>query len=390
MVRTGLDEIRSGLPSFLKEDRIGLLAHPASVDSRLVHAREICSKIFSNRLTVLFSPQHGIFGEQQDNMVESAHGIDPDLGIPVYSLYSEVRKPTPEMFSEIDTLVVDLQDVGTRVYTFIYTLANCMDAAREAGIRIVVLDRPNPIGGIAVEGNLLREDHSSFVGRFPIPMRHGMTIGELAGMFNNAFGIGCDLEVISMRGWRRGMYFAETGLPWVLPSPNLPTPETALVYPGQVLLEGTNLSEGRGTTRPFELFGAPYLDTKRAAERLAAYDLPGVIFREHHFLPTFQKWEGTLCHGFQLHVTDRKAFRPYRSTLAVLQSVLSSCPGKFEWRKPPYEYETKKLPIDILTGDPAVREALEGRIDPVRMERGWEEDLSAFRKDRRKYLLYPD
>lgn len=390
MVKTGLDKIQSGLPAFLQEDRIGLLAHPASVDSHLVHARLIGSKVFLNRLTALFSPQHGIFGEQQDNMVESSHGIDPELKIPVYSLYSEVRKPTPEMLREIDALVVDLQDVGTRVYTFIYTLANCMAAAREAGVRVVVLDRPNPIGGVAVEGNLLREDHASFVGMFPIPMRHGMTIGELARMFNVTFGIVCDLQVIPMTGWRRGMYFAETGLPWVLPSPNLPTPETALVYPGQVLLEGTNLSEGRGTTRPFEFFGAPYLKTGPVAERLAAYDLPGVFFREHHFIPTFQKWAGSLCHGFQMHVTDRKSFRPYRTTLAILQSVLSTSPGEFEWKKPPYEYETEKLPIDILTGVPAVREALEGGMDPVRMERGWEEDLSAFRKERRKYLLYPD
>lgn len=390
MVKTGLDKIRTALLPFLKEGRVGLLAHPASVDSGLLPARRIFRTLCAGRLTTLFSPQHGFFGEQQDNMVESPHGVDPEFHIPVFSLYSDVRKPTPEMFREIDTLVVDLQDVGTRVYTFIYTLANCMKTAREAGIRVVVLDRPNPIGGVAVEGNLLHRDYASFVGMFPIPMRHGMTLGELAGMFNEAFGIGCDLEVIPMNGWKRGMYFGDTGLPWVLPSPNLPTPETALVYPGQVLLEGTNLSEGRGTTRPFEIFGAPYLDPRRLADRLAAYDLPGVIFREHHFLPTFQKCQGVLCHGFQLHVTDRNTFRPYRTTLALLQSVLASCPEQFAWREPPYEYEEKKLPIDILTGDRIVRERLEEMTDLSRMEREWDDDLASFRKERQRYLLYPN
>ncbi len=390
MVKTGLDQIRTALPASLKEGRIGLLGHPASVDRRLLPTRRILQTLCAGRLTALFSPQHGFFGEQQDNMVESPHGEDPEWHIPIFSLYSDVRKPTPEMLREIDTLVVDLQDVGTRVYTFIYTLANCMMAAREAGVRIVVLDRPNPIGGVEVEGNLLHEGYTSFVGMFPIPMRHGMTIAELARMFNDAFGIGCDLNVVPMKGWKRGMYFRDTGLPWVLPSPNLPTPETALVYPGQVLLEGTNLSEGRGTTRPFELFGAPYLDSRVMAKRLETYDLPGVVFREHHFLPTFQKWEGVLCHGFQIHVTNRKRFRPYRTTLAVLQSVLSASPEEFAWREPPYEYEREKPPIDILVGDRAVREHLEGMTDPVRMEREWEDDLVAFLKLRRKYLLYPN
>ncbi len=388
MVETGLDVIGAALPDSLHEGRIGLLAHPASVNRGLLPAHRILRTLCAGRLTALFSPQHGIFGEAQDNMVESPHGEDPELHIPIFSLYSDVRKPTPEMLREIDTMVVDLQDVGTRVYTFIYTLANCMMAAREAGVRVVVLDRPNPIGGIAVEGNLLRRENTSFVGMFPIPMRHGMTIGELAGMFNDAFGIGCDLEVIPMKGWKRGMYFEDTGLPWVLPSPNLPTPDTALVYPGQVLLEGTNLSEGRGTTRPFELFGAPYLDPRSLAERLAAFDLPGVVFREHHFLPTFQKWEGVLCHGFQIHVKDRKTFRPYRTTLAVLQSALACCPEEFAWREPPYEYEKEKSPIDILTGDRAVREQLEGMTAPARMERAWEDDLASFRNERHKYLLY--
>jgi uncharacterized protein YbbC (DUF1343 family) len=390
MVKTGLDQVRTSPLSFLKTARIGLLMHPASVDSRLIHARRIFQKVFPNRLTALFSPQHGLFGEQQDNMVESPHFEDPELGIPVYSLYSEVRKPTPEMFDEIDLLVIDLQDVGTRVYTFIYTMANCMIAAREAGKRVVVLDRPNPIGGIEMEGNLLNEEYQSFVGMYPIPMRHGMTMAELARMFNEEFSIGCDLEVLPMTGWKRRMHFRDTDLPWVLPSPNLPTPDTALVYPGQVLLEGTNLSEGRGTTRPFELFGAPYLHAGSLQKRLEALQLQGLFFREHHFLPTFQKWQGELCHGFQIHITDEKAFRPYRTALSILRTILESFRDDFSWKEPPYEYEEEKLPIDILSGNPSVRENLENLTEISTIEEQWRNDLDRFRKRREKYLLYSD
>ncbi len=260
MVKTGLDVIRADSARELAGHRIGLVVNQASIGSDLVHARHAFSHRFDKRLMALFGPQHGIFGERQDNMVESPHAVDAELDLPVYSLYSETRKPTPRMLDGIDVLVIDLQDVGTRVYTFMHTMAYCMLAARDADIKVVVLDRPNPVGGLAVEGNPLNPDFASFVGLYPIPMRHGMTMGELAHLFNEGYRIGCDLSVIPMEGWQRRMRFHETGLPWVMPSPNLPTLDTALVYPGQVLLEGTNLSEGRGTTRPFELFGAPYID----------------------------------------------------------------------------------------------------------------------------------
>jgi uncharacterized protein YbbC (DUF1343 family) len=388
MVRTALEVIRADSARELSGHRIGLVVNQASICADLVHARRIISRRFGKRLTALFGPQHGIFGERQDNMVESPHAVDAELDIPVHSLYSETRKPTPEMLNPIDVLVIDLQDVGTRVYTFVYTMAYCMIAAREANRKVVVLDRPNPVGGLAVEGNPLNPAFASFVGLYPIPMRHGMTIGELARLFNEAYEIGCDLSVIPMEGWRRRMQFHETGLPWVMPSPNLPTPDTALVYPGQVLLEGTNLSEGRGTTRPFELFGAPYIDCTRLAEQLGQYPLPGVRFREHHFIPTFHKWAQEVCHGFQLHVTDGETFRPYRTTLCILHAVQSLWPDAFAWRLPPYEYEHEKLPIDILLGEGAVREQLERLVNPVEIEADWQEALQSFLTVRQHYLLY--
>ncbi len=388
MVKTGLDVIRADSARELAGHRIGLVVNQASIGSDLVHARHAFSHRFDKRLMALFGPQHGIFGERQDNMVESPHAVDAELDLPVYSLYSETRKPTPRMLDGIDVLVIDLQDVGTRVYTFMHTMAYCMLAARDADIKVVVLDRPNPVGGLAVDGNPLNPDFASFVGLYPIPMRHGMTMGELAHLFNEGYRIGCDLSVIPMEGWRRGMSFRDTGLPWVMPSPNLPTPETAVVYPGQVLLEGTNLSEGRGTTRPFELFGAPYIDCPKLATQLRRYPLPGVQFREHHFLPTFHKWAEEVCHGFQLHVTDAEAFLPYRTGLCVLHAILSLWPDAFGWRPPPYEYEQEKLPIDILLGDGAIRERLERLEDPVEMEADWQASLQAFLQLRGQFLQY--
>ncbi len=390
MVKIGLQQIKKDPPGFLKRNRIGLLVHPASVDSGLVHSRQVFSELFGSQLKVLFGPQHGFLGEKQDNMVESPHSLDSELGIPIFSLYFKTRKPTPEMLDEIDLLLIDLQDMGTRVYTFIYTMAYCMMAARDADKKVVVLDRPNPIGGVQVEGNLLKQECASFVGLFPIPMRHGMTIGELARFFNDEGGIGCDLTVIPMQGWKRRMYFQDTGLPWVIPSPNLPTPDTAMVYPGQVLLEGTNLSEGRGTTRPFELFGAPFINFVDLSRKLKEYDLPGAVFREHCFSPTFHKWQEELCHGLQIHITDRQSFLPYRTTLSILQSVIALYPKEFEWRRPPYEYEEEKLPIDILIGDQGVRKEVEGMIPPDEIERGWQKELDAFKEVRQKFLIYQD
>jgi uncharacterized protein YbbC (DUF1343 family) len=320
-------------------------------------------------------------------MVESPHRRDPDLGIPVYSLYGDVRRPTEEMLDGIDILVVDLQEAGCRVYTFITTLFYCLEEASRLGKKVVVLDRPNPVGGL-MEGHVLREEMTSFVGVWPIPLRHGLTLGELARLFNAVARLGADLEVVPLRRWRRKMLFADTGLPWVPPSPNLPTPDSALVYPGQVLLEGTNLSEGRGTTRPFEIFGAPWIDPAVLGRALDRCRLPGVVFRETRFLPTHQKWKGKVCGGLQVHVTDSGAFRAYRTTLAVLRETLRLWSAGFAWKKPPYEYERRRLPFDILSGDTRVRKALQEGRSPSAIVRMGLSRLDRFRGEAENHFLY--
>jgi uncharacterized protein YbbC (DUF1343 family) len=409
-VRTGLEVLARARPKWLRGRRVGLLMHPASVSSRFVPAREIVSSICGPHLKALFSPQHGLAGEKQDNMVESAHAFDAELNIPVYSLYSETRSPTPAMLADIDLLLIDLQDVGTRVYTFEWTTALALEACAVAGREVVILDRPNPLGGLGIEGNLIRPGFTSFVGLSPVPMRHGLTLGELAALVNARLdgpggggrgkpsprrdGIGqrcpgrCDLTVLPMAGWRRRMLFPDTGLPWVSPSPNMPTYDTAVVYPGQVLLEGTNLSEGRGTTRPFELFGAPFLDISEVRLRFEARRLLGVTLRDHAFEPTFHKWAGEVCRGFQIQVTDVAAYRPYLTTLALLQDIIAVHRDRFAWREPPYEYVTDRRPIDVLTGDPAVREALESGSDLNALERSWRREIAGFQQEARRFWLY--
>jgi uncharacterized protein YbbC (DUF1343 family) len=387
-VQTGLERFVEKPGKWISRERIGLLCNPASVDSRLDHARLLINQRFPQQLKALYSPQHGFFAEKQDNMIESEDLVDSVLQIPVYSLYGKSRKPDARMFAPIDVLLVDLQDVGTRVYTFIYTLSYCLEAAREYGVRVIVLDRPNPVNGRAVEGNCLAADCASFVGRYPIPMRHGLTIGELAHLFNDYFAIGCDLEVVAMKGWQRDMRFGDTGLPWVAPSPNLPTPDSALVYPGQVLLEGTNLSEGRGTTQPFELFGAPYIDVPKIQSALSDTPLPGAYLRPAVFEPTSNKWQATPCNGFQIHVTDPARFRPYATSLHLLQAVIANHPDQFEWKPPPYEYEFERMPIDLIIGDREIRRRLES-LEPVEaIEADWQPALNRFiavSKDFRRY-----
>ena len=321
-------------------------------------------------------------------MIETDHARHPRLKVPVYSLYGETRTPTPAMLSDIDLLVVDLQDVGTRVYTYIHTMTNCLQACAAGGIPVVVCDRPNPIGGDAVEGPTLRPGYESFVGQFPIPLRHGLTIGELARLCNERFDLGAAIEVLPLAGWRRNEYHDETGLPWVLPSPNLPTLESAIVYPGMVLLEGTNLSEGRGTTRPFEIAGAPWLDAHRLAAAMNDLALPGIWFRPAEFQPTFQKHAGQSCGGCQLHVTDRSAFRPVLTAVAFLQVCRRLAPDRFAWREPPYEYETVIPPIDILSGSDALRRSLDDDVPYTAIAEEWTADLDAFRRVREHYLSY--
>jgi uncharacterized protein YbbC (DUF1343 family) len=382
----GTDRLRGS--TRLDGRRVGVVCNPASVDGELTHIADRLAADPRTRLTAIFGPQHGFRSDVQENMIESGHGRDQARRVPVYSLYSETREPTADMLRDVDLLVIDLQDVGTRIYTYIYTMANCLVAARRHGVPVVVCDRPNPIGGEAVEGPMLERGFESFVGLYPLPMRHGMTIGELARLFNDEFGIGADLEVIPMEGWNRGMYFDATGVPWVLPSPNIPTLDSAIVYPGIVLFEGTNVSEGRGTTRPFELVGAPWVDAEPFAAGLNGLGLAGVRFRPAVIEPTFHKHAHTSCGGCQVHVLDRATFRPVETGVALLAAFRAGDPDRFRWRDPPYEYEHDKLPIDILAGSAGLREQLEAGTPAREIARSWEEPVSRFLRTRERFLLY--
>ena len=368
--------------------RVGLVCNPASVDAAYRHTAQRLRRAPDLTLAALFGPQHGFRSDVQDNMVETPHARHPTYDIPVHSLYSDHREPTAAMLDGLDVLVIDLQDVGTRVYTYIYTMANCLRAAARHGLPVVVCDRPNPIGGVQVEGPLLEPGHESFVGQFPIPLRHGLTIGELARLFNDHFGLGAELQVARLDGWERTAYHDATGLPWVMPSPNLPTLESAVVYPGAVLFEGTNLSEGRGTTRPFELLGAPWIDAEALAACITDAALPGVAARAAHFEPTFQKHAGRPCGGCQMHVTDRGTFRPVLTAVAVLQAIRRADPARFAWREPPYEYERTKQPIDILAGSAALRRQIDADVEATDIAAGWEADVAAFAAVRSRFLLY--
>jgi uncharacterized protein YbbC (DUF1343 family) len=371
----------------LKSRTVGLVVNPASINARFEHAIDRAEQ---SGVTVgaIFGPQHGFRSDVQENMIESDHARDARRQIPIYSLYSETREPTAEMLTGLDALVVDLQDVGTRIYTYIYTMANCLRAARTHELPIVVCDRPNPIGGVDVEGPMLEPGFESFVGQFPIPMRHGMTIGELAALFNEHFGIGAKLEVVEMPHWSRDNYFDDTKLPWVLPSPNIPTLDSAIVYPGTVLFEGTNVSEGRGTTRPFELVGAPWVDPEPFAARLNARGLEGVYFRPAMFEPTFHKHAKTLCGGCQIHVLDRRTFRPVETGVALVDAFRAANPRAFAWREPPYEYEHTLAPIDILYGSSALREGLARGVPAADLAASWMPDVERFLDVREKFLLY--
>jgi uncharacterized protein YbbC (DUF1343 family) len=389
MISLGIEQLLSSPPQWLLGCRLGLLCNQASTDSKLRHSRDLINKTFPGQLTCLFSPQHGFFSEKQDNMIESGHRLDSVTGLPLYSLYSKQRRPNKEMFDLFDVLIIDLFDVGTRVYTFLYTMAYCLEAAAEFDKKILVLDRPNPIGGKLVEGNIIQQDCYSYVGLYPIPMRHGLTFGELARLLNSHFAIGADLEVISMQGWQRGMLYTDTGLPWVFPSPNMVSPAASLVYPGQVIWEGTNISEGRGTCLPFELFGAPFVNCDEILNKIKeSIHLPGSFLRPLIFEPTSNKWAGQACHGFQIHVTDPAVFLPYRTSLALLQAVMLLYPKAFQYKEPPYEYEYERLPMDLILGDRKIREALEQGENVMDLENSWQDDLDNFNKLRQEVFLY--
>ena len=385
---TGLDLIDKLWPKDLRGVRAGLVVHPASIGRKLDHAARLLRQSKKLKLTALFGPQHGIFGQTQDNMIEWEGFRDPVTTIPVNSLYGKTRKPTPEMLSNIDVLIIDLQDVGARYYTFISTLELCMHACRESEKIVIVLDRPNPINGWITEGPVLDPAFSSFVGLRPLPVRHGMTIGEIGAYLRDMFHHGLDYRVIPLQGWKRKMWFDETRLPWVLPSPNMPTLDTALVYPGMCLLEGTNISEGRGTTRPFEIFGAPFIHAEALVSVLKTFKLPGVVFRPLSFQPTFQKHTGILCSGAQIHVTDRDRFKPFKTGVAIIKAIHNTYPRDFAWKQPPYEYEEINLPFDILAGSDRLRKDIEAWKNLGELEHRWKEETKAFEKTRRKYLIY--
>ena len=373
-IKLGLEVLLTEQVSLLRNARVGLICNPATVNHAFRHAADLFYEHDQINLTALFGPQHGIRGETQDNMIEWQSFRDARTGVMAYSLYGETRKPSAEMLTDLDVLVFDVPDVGTRVYTFIYTMALAMQAAKEAGKRFVILDRPNPINGVGIEGYLLERGHESFVGMYPIPMRHGMTVGELAQMFNKAFGIGCDLTVVLMQGWQRSYWFDETDAPWVMPSPNIPTADTTIVYPGMVYVEGTTLSEGRGTTRPFEIVGAPAANAYELAAALNSLSLPGVYFRPHSFQPTFQKHAGEICHGVQLHITDRIEFKPVITGIAFIKLMLDLYPQDFGWQENPYEYAFGRVSFDVIAGTLRLREQIESGVSIPDIAASWQAD----------------
>lgn len=379
--RLGIEVLLRERPELLRGKRVGLITNMTGTDSALRSDVDLLARRPDFGLVALFGPEHGVRGDvQAGEHVDSSR--DPATGLPVYSLYGQTREPTPAMLDGVDVLVFDIQDVGARFYTYPYTLAGAMRAARRAGIPIVVLDRPEPLGGERVEGPVLEPGFASFVGMFPIPLRHGMTIGELARLFNDAFGIGAQLQVVPMQGWRRGEQPLRSTLPWIPPSPNMPTPDTVLVYPGTGLFEGTNLSEGRGTTRPFEIVGAPFVDAQVLAARMNALGLPGVRFRPTTFTPTFSKHAGVPCGGVQIHVVDRHAFLPVRTGLALLMTLHDLYPGQFRFLpgEPPF--------FDKLAGNAWIRQAIERGEPLAAIEARWQADLGRFEQLRRRYLLY--
>ncbi len=385
----GIERLLDENLDLIRGQRIGLVCNQASVmPDTFAHAADVFGAREEFALTTLFGPQHGIRGDVQDNMIETPHSVDERTGKPVYSLYSETREPTAEMVKDIDAFVIDLQDIGCRIYTFNYTMANCMRAAKQFGKKVIVCDRPNPINGNDIEGNITEDPFKSFVGQFELPTRHGMTCGELARMFNEYFEIGCDLEVVEMTGWSREMWGDETGLPWVLPSPNMPTVDTAVVFPATVHIEGTELSEGRGTTKPFEINGAPFIDPYAWVAELDKFNFAGVAFRHSYFRPTFQKWASQTCGGVQIHVTDREAFTPVIVGIAMIKTAYEMYTDKFEWKRDPYEYVFDVNPFDVVCGTDKMRKQIEGGVSLAEVEADWEDGLSAFREARKPYLLY--
>ena len=399
-VKTGL-EVFLRDPSLIDGMRVGLITNYTAVNSELVHLKDLLVSRANANLVAIFAPEHGFWGSAQAGEYVKDE-FDEETGVPIKSLYrpagrvegpeyvvdsilaEEARSPLSDSLEEVEALIFDIQDIGTRVYTYIWTMALSMKASAKLDKLYIVLDRPNPINGVAVEGYKLDVRFRSFVGMFPIAMRHGMTVGELALLFNEKHGIGTDLRVVTMEGWKRSMWYDQTGLPWVSPSPNIPTLDTALVYPGTVLFEGTNISEGRGTTRPFEIIGAPWINGRKLARRLRKLDLPGALFREVRFVPTFSKYKGEECRGVQIHVTDRELFKPFLVALCLLGEVMRENPEKVEWvERPGGGYY-----FDYLVGNGDVRRALEQGSDPLELYDEAKASAEEFKVERGEFLLY--
>ena len=389
-VETGLDQFKKDFWKKYKGMALGLLANQASVDHNIKHAKEIIADLLPGQLKVIFGPQHGFRGEDQDNMIETDDYLDPVLQVPAISLYGNENDRLYDMVDTIDLLIIDLQDIGTRVYTFISTMLSSLKSVAKAGKKVLILDRPNPLGGVIVEGNILRPEFSSIVGPFPLPMRHGMTMGELANLFNNSLKIDCDISVLALTGWTRDMLWQDTGLRWMMPSPNMPFVETAMVYPGQVIWEGTNVSEGRGTCRPFELFGAPFINPDEVRKVLSYKDIKGCCLQEYYFRPTFNKWKEELCGGLFIHVLDPAVFRPYRTSLSLLKIIIEMYKESFAWRDPPYEYDFQRLPIDLIIGDPLIRSDIESGKDIDEILEDYSEGVKGFLESRKPYLIYEE
>lgn len=398
MIRSGLDLIAERGLSLPGRGRAGLLCNNATIDDRYRSAPIALQGAPGIHLDRLFSPQHGFAGEKQDNMVESRHGTHPRTGLPILSLYGESREPTPEMLADLDAVLIDVPDVGTRVYTFLITALYMIRTAARAGVPVWILDRPNPIGGETIDGPLLDPRFESFVGLIPVPLQHGLTAGEYALLGKRLLGLEGEVHVVAAQGWRRGLFHDETRLPWAMPSPNLPTLDTAIVYPGGVLLEGTQLSEGRGTTRPFELFGAPWLDPRAVEAQMFRWMeeerspheacLQGFVLREVAYEPTFHKFAKDTVRGFQIHVTDRRLFRPVAAYSALFAAIRHAHPDVFAWRQPPYEYETERMPIDLLYGTDRVRIAIDAGASPSDLVALWGPECARFAEERQACLLY--
>jgi uncharacterized protein YbbC (DUF1343 family) len=391
MVITGLETMLKNLPSSIKGKRVGILCHAPSITKKFEHITDVFFQRQDCRLSAIFGPQHGIHGQTQDNMIEWKSQKHPEYGTPLYSLYGEHRKPVPEMLDQIDVLLIDLQDVGARLYTYIWTVKLCMEACSEIGIPVWILDRPNPIGTLPLDGPVLKEEFFTFVGGASIPLCHRMTIGEMALWLKEKYYPACNLNVIWMKGWHRSSLYCETGLPWVLPSPNMPTQQTAIVYPGTVLIEALNLSEGRGTTIPFELFGAPFINAEKLKRNLEKKAIPGCAFRIHSFIPTFHKFSGEFCNGLQIHITDIKNYKPVVTAFHIFDSIIeTSAPDSLKFNQPPYEYEYRLMPFDILAGDSGMRKTLINRGDITIEIEKWTFENEKFRKEFSQLSAYPE